>query len=79
MSYLHTGVGSANETDAGILDLHYDAMSVSLAEVEAGVNGGLVVPVKYGTLTTWASIGGEVAGPVERPRPCMSLWPMLLV
>jgi hypothetical protein len=59
VSYLHTGLGSAQETGAGILDLRYDAMSTSLAELGAGVNGGLSTPVKYGTLTAWAGLGGE--------------------
>ena len=54
VSYLHTGLGSATETGAGILDLHYDAMSTSLAELGAGVSGGLSMPVQYGTLTAWA-------------------------
>jgi hypothetical protein len=58
VSYLHTGLGSAQETGAGILDLHYDAMSTSLAELGAGVSGGLSTPVKYGTLTAWAGLGG---------------------
>ena len=59
VSYLHTGLGSATETGAGILDLRYDAMSTSLAELGAGVSGGLSMPVKYGTLTAWAGLGGE--------------------
>jgi fibronectin-binding autotransporter adhesin len=58
-SYLHTGLGGATETGAGILNLHYDAMSTSLAELGAGVSGGLSLPVKYGTLTAWAGLGGE--------------------
>jgi hypothetical protein len=58
VSYLHTGLGGATETGAGILDLHYDAMSTSLAELGAGVSGGFSMPVKYGTLTAWAGLGG---------------------
>jgi hypothetical protein len=58
-SYLHTGLGSATETGAGVLDLRYDAMSTSLAEFGAGVSGGLSMPVKYGTLTVSAGLGGE--------------------
>jgi hypothetical protein len=59
VSYLHTGLGSAQETGAGILDLHDDAMSTSLAELGAGVSGGRSTPVKYGTLTAWVGLGGE--------------------
>jgi hypothetical protein len=59
VSYLHTGLGGATETGAGTLDLHYDAMSTSLAQLGAGVSGGLSIPVQYGTLTAWAALGGE--------------------
>jgi Autotransporter beta-domain len=59
VSYLHTGLGGATETGAGIRDLHYDAMSTRLAELGAGVSGGLSMPVQYGTLTAWAGLGGE--------------------
>ncbi len=65
-SYLHTGVGTAQETGAGILDLRYDAVTTSLAELGAGITGGLHVPVEYGTLTGWGSLGGE--GTLGNPR-----------
>ena len=58
-AYLHTDLGSATETGAGILDLRYNAMSTSLAELGGGVSGGLDIPVKYGTLTPWVGLGGE--------------------
>jgi hypothetical protein len=54
------------KTGAGILDLHYDAMSTSLAELGAGVSGGLSIPVQYGTLTAWAGLGGE--GTLDNPH-----------
>ncbi|WP_048880501.1 autotransporter outer membrane beta-barrel domain-containing protein, partial [Acidocella aminolytica] len=57
-SYLHTALGSAQETNAGILNLHYDALNTSLAQLGAGITGGYNVPVKYGMLTAWASLGG---------------------
>lgn len=57
-SYLHTALGSAQETNAGILNLHYDALSTSLAQLGAGITGGYNVPIKYGMLTAWASLGG---------------------
>ena len=58
VSYLHTGLGSAQETGAGLLDLRYDAMSTSLAQLGAGVAGGYSLPVAYGELTAWGSLGG---------------------
>jgi len=58
-SYLHTSMGSAAETGAGILNLRYSSMSTSLAEFGAGLRAGLTLPVAYGTLTPWVQLGGE--------------------
>ncbi|HEY1855721.1 autotransporter outer membrane beta-barrel domain-containing protein [Acidocella sp.] len=65
-AYLHTNLGSATETGAGILDLRYDAMTTSLAELGAGVTAGLDLPVAYGTLTPWVQLGG--AGTLGNPH-----------
>ncbi len=57
-SYLHTGLGSAEESGAGILNLRYDAMTTSLGEAGAGIRAGLNVPVTYGVLKPWVQLGG---------------------
>ena len=58
-SYLHTELGSARETGAGILNLYYGSTSSDFAEFGAGLTGGVSTPVKYGTLTAWGALGGE--------------------
>ena len=58
VSYLHTHTGSAQETGAGLLNLYYGAMHGSLGQAGAGVTGGYAMPVRYGMLTIWASLGG---------------------
>ncbi len=57
-NYLHTLMGGAQEYGAAPLNLRYDAMVTSLAQFGAGVLGGYSVPVSYGELTAWASLGG---------------------
>lgn len=57
-SYLYTSLGSAQESRAGILNLRYDAVHTSMAQIGAGLTGGYKLPVRYGTLTLWGSLGG---------------------
>jgi hypothetical protein len=61
VTYLNESLGSAAEHCAGILDLQYGTASASLAKVNGGMTAGKAIPVKYGTLTTWASLGAEGA------------------
>ena len=65
-SYLHTGLGSAQENNLGGLDLHYDALQSNVAQLGAGITGGYGLPVKYGILTGWVSLGG--IGTLGNPR-----------
>ncbi|WP_298282979.1 autotransporter domain-containing protein, partial [Acidocella sp.] len=58
VSYLHTNLGGMKESGAGILDLRYGTVSSGIAQFGAGLTGGYSVPVRYGTLTSWASLGG---------------------
>jgi autotransporter-associated beta strand protein len=58
VSYLHTHLGSTQESGVGMLDLQYGALSGSMAQFGAGLTGGYSVPESHGTLTTWASLGG---------------------
>jgi len=66
VNYLHSQMGAISEHGAGMLDLSYGAMSTSFAEFGAGILGGYAMPVSYGQLTAWASIGG--LGTVGNPH-----------
>jgi hypothetical protein len=55
--YLHTGLGSGVETGAGTLNLDYSAIQTDLIRLEAGLSTGMAVPVRYGILEPWISIG----------------------
>lgn len=65
-SYLHSGVGSAQETNAGPLNLRYDGITVNVAKLGGGARLGLSLPVTQGTLTIWGGVGG--VGTLGNPR-----------
>lgn len=65
-SYLHTGVGSAQETNAGLLNLRYNGITTDVAQMGGGVRAGYSLPVKPGRLTLWGSLGG--IGTIGNPR-----------
>ena len=55
--YLHTSLGSAQETGAGVLNLRYDAIRTDIAEGEAGLKSGYVQQERFGTVTPWVQLG----------------------
>lgn len=66
LSYLHTNLGAAQETNEGILNLRYNAMTTNLAQAGAGLTTSYSAPVRYGILTSWVSLGGM--GSFGNPR-----------
>ncbi len=56
--YLHTSLGDATETGAGMFNLTYAAMHTNLGQFGAGLKTGFSVPSGFGTLAPWAELGG---------------------
>lgn len=58
VSYLHTHMGSGQESGLEALDAHYGRVSTDLMQVGGGLTGGYRSMTSDGTLTSWVSIGG---------------------
>lgn len=69
-SYLHTMLGAAQETNLGGFDLNYSRLQSNVAQLGTGATSGYSLPVKYGTLTAWTSLGG--IGTIGNPRAAVN-------
>ncbi len=56
--YVHTGLGNATETGAGMFNLTYGTMRTDLGQFGAGVRTGFAMNTRFGTLTPWVQVGG---------------------
>lgn len=67
-TYLHTVTGSAGETGAGVLTLHFGRMETSLGLLQAGLESGYSIPLSAGRLTLWGALGGQGALGAKRAK-----------
>jgi hypothetical protein len=63
---LHTDLGGATETGAGMLNLRYGAIRNDLARLAVGVRVATVLPTAFGGMKPWAQLGA--AGTLGNPR-----------
>ncbi|EQD74045.1 hypothetical protein B1B_02898, partial [mine drainage metagenome] len=56
-SYLTSHYGSAQESGAGPLDIHYGGLSQQLTRWSVGVRLGMVVEEAHSTLSPWLQVG----------------------